>query len=158
MSAAVQRLRAEVAADRKAFEERVNELAALDLAAATASSLAQAAVALHHAFGAVEAALSRVARLLEGSLPEGPDSHRALLETMALEIPEVRQVVISQGSLSLLRRLLGFRHFFRHAYAVSFDAAQLQALRHDALSLRAPLVEDFERLDSFLQAVARATP
>jgi hypothetical protein len=158
VSAVVQRLRAEVAADRKAFEERVAELAALDLGIATASSLAQAAVALHHAFGAVEAALSRVARLLEGSVPEGPDSHRALLETMALEIPEVRPVVLSQASLSLLRRLLGFRHFFRHAYAVSFDAAQLEALRRDALSLQVPLAQDFQRLDAFLEAVARASP
>jgi len=158
VSAAVQRLRAEVAADRKAFEDRVTELAALDVGTATASSLAQTAVALHHAFGAVEAALSRVARLLEGSVPEGPDSHRALLEAMALEIPEVRPVVLSQASLSLLRRLLGFRHFFRHAYAVSFDEAQLEALRRDAVALRGPLAEDFERLDAFLQAVARESP
>jgi hypothetical protein len=158
VSAAVQRLRAEVAADRRALEERLNELATLDVTAGAPAVMAQTAVALHHAFGAVEAALARVARFLEGSAPEGPDSHRALLEAMALEIPEVRPAVLSPSSLVLLRRLLGFRHFFRHAYAVSFDAKQLEALRQDALSLRGPLLQDFERLDELLQAIARATP
>ena len=158
MSAALQRLRAEVAADRKALEERLNELADLDVETGSPAVMAQTAVALHHAFGAVEAALARVARLLEGSVPEGADSHLALLETMGLEIPEVRPAVLSQASLVLLRRLLGFRHFFRHAYAVSFDATQLEALRQDALSLRGPLAHDLERLDAFLKAAARATP
>lgn len=111
-------------------------------------------MALHHTFGAVEAALSRLARVLEGSLPEGPDSHRALLEAMALDIEGVRPAVLSGPSLALLRRLLAFRHFFRHAYAVAFEAAQLDALRHDALALRVPLGEDLDRLDAFLKAVA----
>ncbi len=158
MSAAAQRLRAEIGADHKAFEARIDELVSLSLEAASAAGMAQVAVALHHAFGAVEAALSRVARFLEGSLPEDPDWHRALLDAMALEIPEVRPAVLPQASLAGLRRLLAFRHFFRHSYAVTFDARQLEALRQDALALRAPLAEDFTRLDALLEEIAHATP
>jgi hypothetical protein len=152
----MQRLRAEIASDRRAFEARVDELAALDLHEPSPSTLAHAAVTLHHAFGAVEALLARVARALEGTAPEGPDSHRALLEAMALEIESVRPAVLSTGSVVLLRRLLGFRHFFRHAYAVSFEANRMEALRRDAKALREPLAADLERLDAFLRDVAGA--
>jgi hypothetical protein len=158
VSAAVHRLRAEVLADHQAFEARVHELSSIDLSTASPPALAQAAVALHHAFGAVEAALSRAERFLTGALPEGPDFHRALLEAAALDIPEVRPALLSQESLTPLRRLLAFRHFFRHAYAVSFDVPQLEVLRRDALSLRAPLKRDLERLDAFLKTLAGQTP
>jgi hypothetical protein len=158
VSAAVQRLRAEVQADLRAFDARAQELASLDLSPSTPDVLAHAAVALHHAFGAVEAALSRTERFLAGALPEGPDFHRALLEASALEIPEVRPAMVSQESLARLRRLLGFRHFFRHAYAVSFDAKQLEALRGDVAALREPLRRDFDRLDAFLKTLASRTP
>jgi hypothetical protein len=157
VNAAVQRLRAEIASDRRAFEARLDELAAIDLSAPSPapSTLAHAAVVLHHAFGAVEAALARASRALEGTLPEGADSHRALLEAMALEVESVRPAVLSAESLGLLRRLLGFRHFFRHAYAVSFDAERIEALRRDALALRAPLARDLDGFDRFLEALAR---
>jgi hypothetical protein len=50
---------------------RVEEIAALTpLAGSSRSTLAQAAVALHHAYGAVEAALTRVARAREEGVPE----------------------------------------------------------------------------------------
>jgi hypothetical protein len=122
----------------------------------SAATLAQAAVALHHAYGAVESALERVARTLEGGVPLGADSHVALLEAMALEIEGVRPAVLSQQSLLLLRRLLGFRHFFRHAYAVGLDAARLASLREDALALGPGLALDLDRLDAHLAAVANA--
>lgn len=63
MSPRLQRLRAEIASDLEAFRARVNELSALPpLASAGRPQLAEAAVALHHAYGAVEAALTRIAR------------------------------------------------------------------------------------------------
>jgi hypothetical protein len=51
---------------------------------------------------------------------------------------------------------LAFRHFFRHAYAVPLDPAQLSDLRAQAEALRSPLRADLERLDRFLDAAARA--
>jgi hypothetical protein len=102
----------------------VEELRQLELSRSDPGALAQAAVALHHGYGAIESALERVARSIEGSLPTGRDWH------------------------------LAFRHFFRHAYAVSLEAPRLDALRSDMLALRALLERDLDALDEHLARVA----
>jgi hypothetical protein len=151
VSARIQRLRAEVASDARAFDARVEEIASLPpLAGSPRSTLAQAAVALHHAYGAVEAALMRVARALEEGVPEGPDWHQALLASMALDIQGVRPAVISLETLGHLQRLLGFRHFFRHCYAVDWDAQRLDDLRAVATGARPLVAEDLRKLDRLL--------
>lgn len=154
MNAPIQRLRAEIRSDRSAWLARVEELRQLDLGRGDPGSLAQAAVALHHRYGAIESALERVARSIEGSLPTGRDWHVALLENMSLDIEGVRPRVLSDESLRLLRGLLAFRHFFRHAYAVSLQAPRLDVLRADMLALRAPLERDLQALDQYLARVA----
>lgn len=158
MRAKIQRLRAEIRSDGRAFEEQVEELEGIDLGSpdATAGDIARAAVALHHGYGAVEAALSRLARVLGEGVPEGPDWHQGLLHAMALEIEGIRPRVLSDETLFRLRRLLGFRHFFRHAYAVSLDADRLAALRSDALEARELVSTDLARLDAFLDKLADA--
>jgi hypothetical protein len=151
MNARIQRLRAEVASDARAFDARVEEIAALPpLAGSARSTLAQAAVALHHAYGAVEAALMRVARALEEGVPEGPDWHQALLASMALDIQGVRPAVISAETLAHLQRLLGFRHFFRHSYAADWDAQRLEDLRVVAIAARPLVADDLRTLDRLL--------
>jgi hypothetical protein len=154
--AEVQRLRAEVKSDLEAFAARVDELALVDPSSGEPPVVAQVAVALHHAYGAVEAALARVARLVEGSLPQGADWHQQLLQTMGLDIPSVRPAVLSAPTSAGLRKLLAFRHFFRHAYSVAWDTQQLASLREVALALRGPLERDFAALDSFLARTATA--
>ena len=161
MKARIQRLCAEVHSDWRAFEEQLEELSSVQLGrpdaqAARQGELARAAVALHHGYGAVEAALARLARVLGEGVPEGPDWHQALLHAMALEIEGVRPPVLSAQSVSRLRKLLGFRHFFRHAYAISLEPDRLAALRDDALAVREPLQSDFARLDAFLDQLAGA--
>ena len=159
MNAALQRLRAEIRFDREVFERRIAELQAVDLdpQTTTGAQRAQAAVALHHAYGAVEGLLVRVARQLEGSLPEGPDWHQALVHVMGLEVPSVRPAVLSRPVVDGLRRLLGFRHFFRHAYAVELDPGQLAALRREAVRLAPALATDLGRLDTFLAQAAEGS-
>jgi len=156
MKARVQRLRAEVKSDRAAFEARVAELGGVDLSAAASSEadLARAALALHHAYSAVESLLVRVSRTIEGSLPEGADWHQALLDAMVLEIEGVRPRVLADQTARLLRRLLGFRHFLRHGYAVPLDRERLERLRSDALALAPRLAADLDSLDSLLQRLA----
>lgn len=154
--AEVQRLRAEIKSDRAALDTRLDELSALDARSGQAAISAQIAVALHHAYGAVEAALTRVARLLEGSVPQGADWHQQLLHTMTLDIASVRPAVLAAETAELLRRLLAFRHFFRHAYAVGWDAEQLANLKAVALATRVPLARDLDALDAFLVQLASA--
>ena len=155
MSPRIQRLRAELASDLGAFRSRVDELASLPpLAGADRALLALAAVALHHAYGAIESALARIARAIDDGLPEGPEWHQALLEVMSLAIESIRPAVLSPATRELLQRLLGFRHFFRHAYAMDLDGARLQELRLCAVAL-VPLVgEDLTRFDKFLADAA----
>jgi hypothetical protein len=154
VKASIQRLRAEVRSDRNAWSSRVEELQKIDLSLADAGALAQAAVALHHGYGAIESALERVARSIEGSLPVGRDWHVALLENMSLEIQGIRPRVLSDESLRLLRGQLAFRHFFRHSYAVSLEGPRLEALRADMVALRVPLERDLDALDAHLARVA----
>lgn len=120
MSPRIQRLRAEIASDLGAYTSLIDELAGLPpLTASPRATLAQAAVALHHAYGAVESALARISRVLED-----------------------------------FRRLLGFRHFFRHAYAVDLDGARLEELRQLAVSSRTIVLSDLTRFDATLAALA----
>lgn len=150
------RLRAEIAFDRSAFEQRIEELSQLDLAVDAASGrLAQVAVALHHAYGSLEAILERVARAFEGSLPDGAEWHQALLDSMALEIESIRPRVLSRPALERARQLLAFRHFFRHAYATPLDASRLGDLRRVALELAPLLRTDLDGFDQFLTDLAR---
>ena len=71
MKALLQRLRAEIRSDRASFADRVGEVQGLDLGAPTPAVLAQAAVAIHHGYGAIESLLGPVARVLENGLPLG---------------------------------------------------------------------------------------
>lgn len=152
--AVVQRLRAELQSDLAAFVARAEELHDIRPAPSDAGACALTAVALHHAYGSIEAALARLARHVEGEEPHGSHWHQELLEAAALDIPDVRPAMLSPASLSALRELLGFRHFFRHAYAVTLDAARLDALRLRLLQAQDPVRADFAAVDRWLAGVA----
>lgn len=150
----VARLRAEIRADRDAWTARLAELRELDLEVEADAALdAQAAVALHHAYGAVESAIARLTRFLEGSLPEGGDWHQSLLEATLLDLEGVRPALLSRDTVSDLRKLLAFRHFFRHAYAVQLDTERLRELQAVALGVEPRLADDFEGIDEILRAL-----
>lgn len=157
MNAALQRLRSEIKFDREALQKRLAELETVALDAnASAASGAQAAVALHHAYGAIERILERIARIIDGDLPMGPDWHPALLHTMSLKIDGVRPAVLSRESVAGLRQLLSFRHFFRHAYTVEFDPVRLADLRRVLVETAPQLDAELTAFDTFLAQVGVA--
>jgi hypothetical protein len=84
------------------------------------------AVKLHAWYTAFESILERLARVVEGGLPGGPSYHQDLLRGMALPLAAVRPAVLDPARLADLSELLAFRHFFRHAYAVALDDAELR--------------------------------
>jgi hypothetical protein len=84
------------------------------------------AVKLHAWYTAFESILERIARVVEGGLPGGPSYHQDLLRGMALPLAAVRPAVLDPARLADLSELLAFRHFFRHAYAVALDDAELR--------------------------------
>ena len=149
-------LRAEIEADKGALDTHHGTVdAALGGPpwAERGPELAVVAVAIQHYYGAAESVFERIARVFEG-LPERGDRWRTvLLGTMALAIDDVRPAVIRPETLVDLRELLGFRHFFRHAYAVTFDPERLRRSAQ-VLSRNHPrLVSD---LSGFVAAVERA--
>ena len=83
------------------------------------------ALALDHAYQALEQVLVRVERAL--TLPErvGETWHRALLADASRAVPDVRPALIPAESERDWQEVLAFRHFLRHAYAAELDAARL---------------------------------
>lgn len=149
-------------ADLGALEKRRADVdAAMSGSCATLPVIARAAVlavALHGYFGAAESALTRIARELDGGVPSGADWHRSLLERAGREVRELRPAVFGEQSVVVLRRLLGFRHFFRHAYAVDLDVTLLEGHAMALLGAHESVVGDLRRFLDHLQAVAEAVP
>ena len=156
MNADIQRLRAQIGDDRAALGRQLDRLEGLSPAARDPGIEAQTAVALHHAYAAIEAILERCMLALEGSRPTGPDSHRALLEAAPLTIANIRPPLLSRESVAQLHDLRGFLHFMHHRYGIDFDGARLQVLRDLALALRPQLEADLDALDAHLSEVATA--
>lgn len=157
MNIQLARLRAQIRADRAAIDRQLDLLAGLDVGIGDPGEDAQAALALHHVYTGVETVIERCTVAIEGSRPTGPDSHRALLEAAALEIPDVRPALISQELVDGLNELRTFRHFLHHAYMATLDTARLAELRTLAMALRATLDRDLDALDLRLGALAAET-
>ena len=71
-----------------------------------------------------------------------------------LAIDGVRPAVFAADSIAVLRHLLGFRHFFRHAYAVDLDAVRLDVLRREMVDNAPRILTELDRLDAFLAQAA----
>jgi len=67
-------------------------------------------------YTAVEATLERLLDGLDGASPRGAHWHAELLRASSVPIPGFRPELISSHAATMLRDLLGFRHFARHAY------------------------------------------
>jgi len=152
--AELSRLRLEVGEDRRAMARCL-----ADASAALAPWrdrpperpwLLMAAVAVHGWYTGLEAVCERAARLLDAVVPSGEAWHRELLAQAMAEIPGVRPAIVPQTLHGDLLALLGFRHFFRHAYGVDLDPARLR-VELDRMLRIAPVVADaLDRFDAFL--------
>lgn len=83
------------------------------------------ALALDHAYQALETMLVRLERAL--GLPErtGGAWHAAILADATMPLGRLRPEVLPAATLRDWEALRRFRHFLRHAYAVELDAEQL---------------------------------
>ncbi len=146
---------AEIAAERAALDDQHRRVcAALDQPtwAPEDPTLSVVAVALHHYYGAAESIFERVARCFEGAPDPGSRWHQDLLERMALDLTGIRPALVSPGTRVALRELLGFRHFFRDAYAVTLDAGRLRE-RAEALGpLHRALCAELDGFEGTLRA------
>ena len=118
-----------------------------------APHLALLAVRLHRYYTSLERILQRIERSL-GSEPTGGDWHLALLVGATREIKSVRPAVLPPTVVGPLREILRFRHFFRHAYAVEFDAVKLRQVAEFVAAIRAQVESALIDFTEFLELAA----
>ncbi|MBX3268663.1 MAG: hypothetical protein KF729_00285 [Sandaracinaceae bacterium] len=130
--ARLSRLLVEAEVEVSALDRIAAELAAcardLALAEPARATLALVALDLHDYFTAAEVLFERIARALDGDVPVGQDSHRALVEQMAAEIPSVRPALLDPPLRAWLHELRAFRHVVRHAYGTPLRPDRLREL------------------------------
>ncbi|MGQ0508806.1 MAG: hypothetical protein ACT4TC_26185 [Myxococcaceae bacterium] len=147
-------LRREIAADRQGMLRQISELGPLIAGAPKTLTerpwVVVAAVCLHGWYTALETALERIARTLDGRVPEGPRSHVELLEQLSVEMPGIRPEVVPGSVLVELHELRKFRHFFRNAYNVELDPVRIEGEARRLLRVEPELTQSLDVFDSFL--------
>ncbi len=130
------------------MRDRVAEIRDAATFAGTPVYAAVVAVAMHHYYTAFESAIERSLRFFDGDLPQGGDWHRALLLEAVRPLPGIRMPLVSASTLPDWDELLRFRHFFRHAYAVSLDWKQLAPLMERVDRLHPMACADLEKIQA----------
>lgn len=83
---------------------------------------------LHDFYNAVERVFVRIARELNGGVPQAEPWHQQLLDDMRLDIPKVRPPVIDDSLAKALGEYLRFRHVFRNVYGSVLEIDRLVPL------------------------------
>lgn len=149
-AARVARLAQEIRDDRDALTRLCQDLRELARRWENPSKaeVALGAVTVHAWYTGLERIFERVARQLDGEVPTGRQGHADLLRQVTVEVPGIRPAVVSSELHAELRQVLAFRHFFRHAYAVTL-APDLLKKEVDRVGSLADEVD--ASLDAFLR-------
>jgi hypothetical protein len=70
----------------------------------------------------------RVLTIIDRSLPQDSEWHKALLDQMTIEIPNLRPALISEQISTVLDEYLAFRHLIRNIYSHNIIPAKIQHL------------------------------
>ena len=90
--------------------------------------LAAAALDLHSFYVGLERLFELIAGEVDESQPTGPRWHRDLLAQMALDVTDVRPVVLSPDARAALVNYLEFRHVVRNVYTFNLRPARITEL------------------------------
>lgn len=154
MSSALAALRVDVAADAAVFLRRLDQAVELPATTGDGPDLAYTAIALQHAYSALESLLERCIRHFDGALPTGHDSHRELLQRAGRAVPGVRPALLSPESVAAARTFLRFRHFIRHDYGTDLDPELLALIQNGIRGSRPAFALDLQGVDAWLATVA----
>ncbi|MGK7952772.1 MAG: hypothetical protein AB4368_29265 [Xenococcaceae cyanobacterium] len=115
--------------------------------------LESVAYQIHNLYNAVEDLLKLVAAHFENQITDTAHWHTALLRRMNQEVTGIRPALLSEEGYIILNSLRGFRHFFRHAYGVPIDYAQLKINLDKARQLKSLLEKDLENFLNRIRAL-----
>ncbi len=73
----------------------------------------------------VERVFKLIAKEIDKTIPTGESWHIQLLQQMSLELPSIRDAVISQKTYEQLNEFRGFRHVARSLYAYDLDPQRI---------------------------------
>lgn len=108
---------------------------------------------LHDFYCGVERIFERIAKELNGGVPEGDDWHRQLLRDMTLDIKGVRPPVISEEVEKMLIEYLRFRHVFRNIYGFSLEWQFMEGIVERLPSTLTKLKKELESFCVFLENI-----
>ena len=101
-------------------------------------------------YTAIESALERALRSLDGSTPEGRSWHEDLLRNAGLAVDGFRPALVSREAVEGLREVMRFRHFARHGYDREPDVDRVDELGSVALAAHAACAVSLGELRSWL--------
>ena len=101
---------------------------------------------LYDFYKGLENIFRRIARYIDGNLPQGEEWHKALLKQMA-EPGATRAPILSEETCAELQELLGFRHVFTYIYA---DELDYEKTLENATRVNAVFPNVSEELDVFI--------
>jgi hypothetical protein len=107
-------------------------------------------------YTAVETAFVRIAKAFENTLEERR-WHKSLLERMRIEVPGVREQVLSDATYRHLHELMRFRHFRRYYFDRKYDRGRMDLLEKSFLESIPLIRADLERFRTFLEDLIRRT-
>jgi len=85
-----------------------------------------------------------IAKEIDGDVPTGADWHKQLLEQLSVEIPTVRQAVLSEVTLVDLDEFRRFRHVVRSNYAHNLNPDLVIQLSEKLASCSQNLRQDIQ--------------
>lgn len=105
---------------------------------------------LHDFYTGIEKMFRRIALEMEGTLPEGENWHRQLLNRMSGEIESTRPAVISNDLKNTLDEYLRFRHLFRHLYGFELKWSRCRNLVENMDQTFMELNVELKEFENFL--------
>lgn len=154
----LRKLSAELSAECSHIGRTVGELQMAHQQATTSEAIERlrvyaTAALLETFFTGFEKCCKRIAACFEG-LGQGNYWYRELLESMALDIPNVRPPVIRLETLKALTPYLSFRHRFRNLYLFDLEMDRLDELQRALDATWALAQADLGNFADYLKASA----
>ena len=123
----VRRLVAEIQGELEALQQLNQEIAAAPAPEDSYALRARGSI-LHDFYSGVERIFVRIARELNGGVPQDVQWHRQLVKDMTLAIPDVRPQVIDADLAKVLDEYLCLRYLLRHVHGFALDSERLHSL------------------------------